>query len=168
MLGRYGTERVGGGEAFRVRGVDIVAERRESWRQGVGGIALRRDSARPNGDEALRSCEAGGQVILLLNRRGYSRYVCCRQGCGWMLQCDHCDAAMVVHRVPPAAALVRCHHFLAEQVIPPLPRRGARGVTNMGFGTQRVEEELTVVLGPIRAPAPGRSGGPDRVGTATP
>ena len=92
--------------------------------------------------------KAGGQVLLLLNRRGYANYIACAdQKCGWMMRCDHCDAGMICHRsggadgLPPGQ-FVRCHHCGSEQRLPRTCPKCARGVTVFGLGVQRVEEEL--------------------------
>ncbi len=88
---------------------------------------------------------AGGQVILLLNRRGFASYVWCRSAaCGFVAGCEHCDANLVVHRTGglPAGGIVRCHHCDAEQRVPVLcPSCGGK-VALWGGGTQRAEEEL--------------------------
>ena len=87
----------------------------------------------------------GGRIILLLNRRGYANYIACPDHtCGWMLRCDHCDATMVLHRDAglPRGEVVRCHHCLAEQLLPERCPASGHKVTTFGLGTQRVEEEL--------------------------
>lgn len=97
---------------------------------------------------------AGGQAILLLNRRGFASYVACpNPRCGWTLGCDACDARMVVHRAglrPGQTAprgVLRCHHCLAERLIPKrcpdCPPEHAKAPILFGLGIQRVEAELT-------------------------
>jgi primosomal protein N' (replication factor Y) len=91
----------------------------------------------------------GGQVILLLNRRGFASYVACPgKGCGWSLGCASCDARMVVHKAGlrpgqnAPGGFLRCHHCLGEAKMPTkCPECGARLVL-MGLGIQRVEAEL--------------------------
>ncbi|MCC6659650.1 MAG: primosomal protein N' [Phycisphaerales bacterium] len=135
------TDRVAGGALPRVELVDMVEERRRSpsgdRTSGLVGPTLAAALA-----ETLRS---GGQAILLLNRRGYSTYLCCPdKQCGWILHCNDCDAAMVVHRGPrlPAGALVRCHHCLAEQLVPTACPQCGRPPVEFGTGTQQAEEEI--------------------------
>lgn len=92
---------------------------------------------------------AGGQVILLLNRRGFASYVACPgKGCGWSLGCASCDARMVVHKAGlrpgqnAPGGFLRCHHCLGEAKMPTkCPECGARLVLT-GLGIQRVEAEL--------------------------
>lgn len=150
--------RAGAGRLPRVEIVDLMAERRALRAHA----AAHRGSARPSSSrpgligptllQALaRTLDEGGQAILLLNRRGYSSYVCCSdQNCGWVLACDHCDAAMVLHmdRAIPTGRLVRCHHCLAEQLIPKACSICAKTLIWLGGGTQRIEEELIGALGP--------------------
>ncbi len=155
------TDRVGGGRLPGVEVVDLREERRELNRRSTGHTADRatdRGSARsvprpafqsvgPRLEAALWSTlHAGGQAILLLNRRGYSSYIACPSpNCGWVMNCDDCDASMVLHRsdATPAGQLLRCHHCLAEQVVPVRCPLCGRAPIAMGAGTQRLEEELT-------------------------
>ena len=94
----------------------------------------------------------GSQAILLLNRRGYANYIACPdQSCGWVMQCDQCDAGMVNHRAALGGAgrhhdFVRCHHCLTEQRLPTHCPLCSRKITVFGLGTQRVEEEIRGIL----------------------
>ncbi len=101
----------------------------------------------PTLEHALRQCfDRGGQAIVLLNRRGYANWIACPdQACGWTMQCDHCEAGMVVHHLSTDAKLTkftRCHHCQTEQRVPVRCPRCAKNVVIFGLGTQRVEEEL--------------------------
>ena len=93
--------------------------------------------------------DSGGQVLILLNRRGYANYIACADArCGWMMRCDRCDAGMICHALPSpaggaAARYVRCHHCLSEQRLPRECPQCGRGITVFGLGVQRVEEELS-------------------------
>ncbi len=146
LAGRYRLwrmhERVGGGRLPRVRIVDLMADRREDPR---GGRA-RLQTIGPTLDRALRrTLEDNRQAILLLNRRGWAGFVACPSGeCGWRLQCDACDACMVVHRSRefPAGRLVRCHHCLAQRLVPGSCPACGRVLVALGVGGQRVEDEL--------------------------
>ncbi len=125
----------------KVTVVDFAAERREIRDRGVYlvGPTLRASMA--------KTLDAGGQVLLLLNRRGYANYIACTDPrCEWMLTCTECDAGMVCHHDIDGGArrsYVRCHHCLAEQLLPKSCPDCGKGVTVFGLGTQRVEEELT-------------------------
>lgn len=90
-----------------------------------------------------RTLGVGGQVMLLLNRRGYANYICCPDPkCGFVLQCNHCDATMVYHRSGVTEGYVRCHHCLTEHLLPRTCPLCAKKLNTFGMGTQRVEEEL--------------------------
>jgi primosomal protein N' (replication factor Y) len=144
-------ERVAGWRLPAVRVVDMGAD----WRGGGKGPALgvRRSIGPTLAAELRRTLDAGGQAILLLNRRGYASFVACPdQRCGWSLGCEHCDVRMVLHvgqRLPLGEAL-RCHHCRAEQVVPRVCPLCGRGLSRLGTGTQRVEEELEELF-----PGPG-------------
>ncbi|MBL9031892.1 MAG: primosomal protein N' [Phycisphaerae bacterium] len=129
-------ERVGGWRMPRVEIVDVARDRREHGQPGFQTLG-------PTLRGALReTLDAGGQSILLVNRRGLANYICCQSpACGWVLTCAECDASLVVHRAR-AGRLARCHHCLAEQILPTsCPVCGTRTIA-IGAGTQRVEEEL--------------------------
>jgi len=88
--------------------------------------------------EAMRRTLAlGEQVILFLNRRGFSTYIHCRR-CGHVLKCASCDIALTYHRVAREA---RCHHcnraFEAPEIC---PECGVGRLNYFGSGTQRVED----------------------------
>jgi primosomal protein N' (replication factor Y) (superfamily II helicase) len=86
--------------------------------------------------ETLRD---GGQVILLLNRRGFNTHVHC-PGCGHVAQCAHCDLSMTFHR--NRAALV-CHYCGWETApFRQCPQCGAAAMNYRGMGTEKLEEEI--------------------------
>ncbi len=140
-------ERVGGGRLPTVRVVDLVQDRSGDVRQDT----QRLQTIGPTLDRAIRRTLADGrQVILLLNRRGWAGFVgCSSSACGWRLQCDACDASMVVHRSRdfPAGRLVRCHHCLAQKLVPAMCPACARVPICLGAGGQRVEDELAEGFG---------------------
>jgi primosomal protein N' (replication factor Y) len=84
------------------------------------------------------------QVLLLLNRRGYSTAVFCRQ-CGATVECPNCSVSLVVHGRSGAA----CHYCNYTARVPrACPACGGTFLEQLGFGTERVEAE-------IRAAFPG-------------
>ena len=151
-------ERVGGGRLPRIEVVDMArqggvrsrpgGEGRGSGGSGGGGGGgmMRIGLIGPALDSALREAlDAGGQAILLVNRRGYASFVACPDTtCGWVMDCEHCDSAMVYHRAGtlPTGGLLRCHHCLSEQIVPPACPLCGRRPAKLGIGTQRAEEEL--------------------------
>ena len=83
--------------------------------------------------------DRGEQAMLLLNRRGQSTYVFCRD-CGYVVECDRCDTPMTYHRHGEA---MRCHHCNNYQPIPDVcPKCRSNRIKFFGAGTQHVEEAL--------------------------
>ena len=79
------------------------------------------------------------QMIILLNRRGYSTFVMCRE-CGEAIKCPHCEVAMVYHQ---AQTELKCHYCDYHQPMPQVcPHCGSKKIKFFGSGTQKVEEEL--------------------------
>jgi len=126
----------------RVEVVDLIEQRRVRVQMGDKSQRLLGPTLEAAIDGALT---AGGQVILLLNRRGFGRFISCTSAaCKFVLECDQCTATLVYHkdRDLPLGGLVRCHHCLSEQVLPRLcPTCGSR-IHVFGGGTQRAEEEI--------------------------
>jgi primosomal protein N' (replication factor Y) len=87
-------------------------------------------------DQALGE---GGQVILLLNRRGYSTHIQC-PACGHAVKCPHCDLALTHHRADEQAT---CHYCDFQMPAPVrCPECAFDGIRFSGFGTERLEAEI--------------------------
>ncbi len=88
--------------------------------------------------------EAGEQALLFLNRRGYAPLTLCR-ACGHRIECPHCSAWLVEHRL---AGRLQCHH--CGYAGPPpsaCPACGAEGsLTACGPGVERIAEEAAVLF----------------------
>jgi|TARA_B100000315_G_scaffold132831_1_gene122376 primosomal protein N' (replication factor Y) len=87
-----------------------------------------------------RHIDAGGQVLVFLNRRGFAPTCLCT-ACGWQALCPRCDARLTMHRTP--AGLI-CHHCGIRQ---PLPAQcpeceNEAALKAVGVGTQRTEQGL--------------------------
>ncbi len=147
MIGRFPLwelpERVGGGKLPRVEIVDLGRERRLRQRLERRKVHVL-ESIGPTLEAAIaETINDGGQVILLLNRRGYAGYVACPDSvCGYKLECEQCDATMVVHRANSRRGYLRCHHCLSEQLRPETCPVCSKRLIDLSVGTQRVEEEL--------------------------
>lgn len=83
--------------------------------------------------------DRGTQVLLFLNRRGFSPSLICDQ-CGTVVDCTRCDAHMTLHRTPPH---LHCHHCDRQT---PIPRAcaqcGSTRLKPLGIGTERAEDAL--------------------------
>jgi primosomal protein N' (replication factor Y) len=87
-------------------------------------------------EEALRD---GGQVILLLNRRGHSTHIQC-PACGDAMRCPNCDLALTFHRQDNSAL---CHYCDYHTAAPhQCPKCGYGGIRFKGLGTQKLEAEV--------------------------
>lgn len=76
------------------------------------------------------------QIMLFLNRRGYSGFISCRS-CGYVFKCPHCDISLTSHR---NGTLV-CHYCGYEEIMPPVcPACGSKYIAAFGTGTQKVED----------------------------
>jgi len=104
--------------------------------------------------EAIQArLERKEQVILIVNRRGFSNFIICRT-CGWVARCPECSVAMIHHRRPAAAAgpglfdalspfYLRCHHCGLSDDEPDKCGRCSKGpLRQAGIGTQKVEQDL--------------------------
>ena len=79
------------------------------------------------------------QVILFLNRRGFARFVLCRD-CGYVARCPNCAVSLTLHAGINA---LKCHHCDYGCVAPvACPECGAARVKGFGIGTERVEDEV--------------------------
>ena len=87
---------------------------------------------------------AGGKAIVLLNRRGWSNFLCCR-GCGHVWMCPNCEVALVLHR---AADQLACHHCGHRRRAPSrCDECGSVAVARHGAGTESVEQEFREAFG---------------------
>jgi primosomal protein N' (replication factor Y) len=100
--------------------------------------AVRAGIATPATEAMQRHLGEGGQVLVYINRRGYSPTLACT-ACGWIAPCRDCDARLTVHL---AAQRLRCHHCGADAPLPSTCPQCGYAVRHVGQGTERVEETL--------------------------
>jgi len=94
-------------------------------------------------DHMHRRFERKEQIILFINRRGYSSSMQCRK-CGHVEECPHCSVAMTYHR---ADETLKCHLCGHQRGAPAVcPACAAPDIRWRGLGTQRVEEAVRRVL----------------------
>ncbi len=86
-----------------------------------------------------RSLSRGEQVILFLNKRGFSPFVSC-QRCGYVLRCDRCDITLTYHKRHHVALC----HYCYKEVHPPEECPDCKGskMNYFGLGTERIEDEI--------------------------
>lgn len=91
--------------------------------------------------------QKGEQIVLMLNRRGFSTFIMCRS-CGYVCTCPHCDIALTYHRT---ARHLRCHYCgHAERELNTCPQCHSAHIRYFGTGTQRVEEQLQMLFPELR------------------
>ncbi|MXQ48807.1 primosomal protein N' [Streptococcus pneumoniae] len=83
------------------------------------------------------------QVVLMLNRRGYSSFVMCRE-CGYVDECPNCDISLTLHM---DTKTMNCHYCDFQKVIPrECPSCQSKSIRYYGTGTQKAFDELQELL----------------------
>jgi primosomal protein N' (replication factor Y) len=104
--------------------------------------AVRHGISTPAVEAMQRHLAAGGQVLVYINRRGYSPTLACT-ACGWIAPCRDCDARLTVHLT---ARRLRCHHCGADASLPEHCPQCGYAVRHVGQGTERVEQTLAALF----------------------
>ncbi len=113
--------------------VEIVDMRKELQERNFSVLSRKLKQA------LVTTASSGEQAIVLLNRRGYSTFVMCRD-CGTSIVCPHCAVALVYHS---AGESMRCHYCGNTAEIPAeCPTCHSRRIKFFGTGTQKAEAEL--------------------------
>ena len=111
----------------------MLVDMREELRSGNKSLFSRRLYA-----SMKEKLEKGEQIILFLNRRGFSTFVSCRS-CGYVFHCENCDISMTYHK----NGFLVCHYCGKTKKQSNLcPKCGSKYVKFFGAGTERVEEEV--------------------------
>ena len=102
----------------------------------MGNISIFSRDLKEAIEEKLKNKE---QIILFLNRRGFSNFISCRS-CGEVIKCDDCDISMTYHK---AKNRLICHYCGKTKPLPKVcPSCGSKFIKQFGVGTQKVEEEV--------------------------
>ena len=84
--------------------------------------------------------QADNQVLLFLNRRGFSPAMLCHE-CGWIAECQRCDRYYTLHQ---GQRQLRCHHCDSQRPIPhQCPQCGSTHLVPVGLGTEQLEHNLS-------------------------
>ncbi len=114
--------------------VDMTAERRRGNTSEISEALL---------SSLRQTLSDGRQAILLMNRRGYHTFASCTS-CGHVVTCPSCSISMTYHR---ANERLMCHYCGRSIPFSPVcPECGERAVQYSGFGTQKIEDELSRLL----------------------
>ncbi|MGP5273213.1 primosomal protein N' [Psychrobacter faecalis] len=102
-----------------------------------------------------QTLEAGDQVLIFLNRRGYAPVLLC-EACGWQADCPRCDAHLTVHYNSQSQSnsysysnspYLKCHHCDWQAYIPTVcPDCGSQNLDAKGIGTTRLSENLHAIF----------------------
>ena len=124
------TERFGGVELPEINLIDLKSQytRKEMYGHFSDPLV-----------ERIHQCLADQkQVILFQNRRGYAPQIQCAQ-CGQVPRCVQCDVPMTLHL---RAHELRCHYCGYRMPIPPVCPSCGGELKTLGFGTERIEDEI--------------------------
>ena len=146
------TERYGGAVLPTVTVADMRRDREAGSSSPIGSVLL---------DEMKKTLERGEQTILFLNRRGYNNFLSCRT-CGEAVLCPRCSVALTYHATRRLNATenredyrdehisggrLECHYCGYRSPAPAkCPSCGGENLFYMGWGTQRVEQELSSIF----------------------
>ena len=134
--GKYGlvslTERYRSIQMPRIEVIDIAELGRKKQMEGQFSDPL---------IEAMSNAlKAGKQIILFQNRRGYAPLLECKT-CGWVPRCKHCDVSLTLHKT---AGKLTCHYCGYTIPAPKMcPNCEEANFVNLGYGTEKIEEELS-------------------------
>lgn len=94
-------------------------------------------------EELRQNLENRQQSILFQNRRGYAPYIACEE-CNWIAQCQNCAVSMTYHLHNHE---LRCHYCGHTEKSPAVcPACGSTKILTMGYGTEKIEDELQLLL----------------------
>ncbi len=117
-----------------VRVVDMRAENRKSKGAQIFSQQLK--------EAITQRLEKGEQVILFLNRRGWSTSLQCPQ-CGYVAECPNCSVSLTYHRAAQKLLCHICGHEAKAPRVCPEPKCANPAIRYSGLGTERVEDTLT-------------------------
>jgi primosomal protein N' (replication factor Y) (superfamily II helicase) len=137
--GKYGLvpldERFGGLALPDMQTIDLRKQLKNKQMQGIFSTPLI--------DAIKNALTNGEQVILFQNRRGYAPLLSC-QTCQWNAMCKHCDISLTYHK---STNSLRCHYCGYQEVpVSVCPACGSGKITLLGSGTEKIEEDLRIVL----------------------
>ena len=94
-------------------------------------------------DEITGALERKEQVILFQNRRGFSPFIECKM-CGWVPKCTSCDVSLTYHKHNNSLVCHYCGYSITHPAT--CTACGSKELTNKGFGTEKVEEDLQIIF----------------------
>ena len=126
-------KRAGGGTLPNVKIIDMKEEVKH------GNFILSRELT----SKITEKIAKHEQIILLLNRRGYSSMLTCRD-CGHVLKCPNCDISLTYHKTSNTNRCHYCNYSIKNVRI--CPACGSTNMKDYGLGTEKLEEELNKIF----------------------
>ncbi|MBB1312254.1 primosomal protein N' [Aliivibrio sp. SR45-2] len=109
----------------------------------VKGLYLNSGLSAPLIAQMRKHLSEGNQVMLFLNRRGFSPALMCHE-CGWMAECKRCDAYYTFHQ---HSNEIRCHHCGSQQpIMHQCQGCGSTQLISVGVGTEQLETQLMTLF----------------------
>jgi primosomal protein N' (replication factor Y) len=135
LTNKYGLvtlpERFGEAKLPDVKFANQVQERKDKTNKGEFSSMLLKETG--------ATLKTGEQVIIFQNRRGYSPIVRC-EDCSWVPRCVNCSVSLTYHQARHAMV---CHYCGYRESLPPqCPVCSSRRILTLGYGTEKLEEEL--------------------------
>ncbi|MFR9651343.1 MAG: primosomal protein N', partial [Rikenellaceae bacterium] len=135
MSGKFAMARLnrryGGAELPKI----VISDTRRAAKRGERRGHLNLDLYRKI-EERL---ERGEQIMLFQNRRGFAPYIECRE-CGWVARCPNCNISLTMHK---SNRELTCHYCNYSEPLPSrCPACKVGELTPMGFGTEKIEEQI--------------------------
>ena len=133
------TKRFGSAALPKVTVSDMREETRGGNTSPLGSLLCRR---------LVENFKDGGQSVLFLNRRGYNNFLSCRS-CGEAIKCPVCSVSMTYHTIGASydKGELRCHWCGRRTSVPSeCPSCKSPHLVRMGYGTQRIEQELSALI----------------------
>jgi primosomal protein N' (replication factor Y) len=138
-IGKYGlvtlTERYGGVQLPDIQVVSIAEEtKRKTMQSHFTSVLL---------EEMKAALSRKEQIILFQNRRGYAPVLVCHT-CGFSPKCMHCDVSLTYHK---SSGQLHCHYCgYRQELVAACPACGSAKIEQKGFGTEKVEDELSLIF----------------------
>lgn len=109
----------------------------------IKGLVLSAGLSQPLIEQIKKHLANNNQVMLFLNRRGFSPLLICHD-CGWIAECPRCDKPYTYHQNQHKLI---CHHCDSHRNIPnQCPKCGSTHLVPIGFGTEQLEKQLKVLF----------------------
>ncbi|MCO6555661.1 MAG: primosomal protein N' [Gilliamella sp.] len=111
------------------------------------GLVLTAGLSQPLIEQIKKHLSNNNQVMLFLNRRGFSPLLICHD-CGWIAECPRCDRPYTLHQKQHKLI---CHYCDTPRTIPKqCPKCGSTHLMPIGFGTEQLEQQLEILFPNIK------------------